>query len=155
MKSHYTSVSALALVSLLPFAATAHTQVKPRFVTLPNHYSLAPHHPASSLTQWSGSFTDLTGHTINYVMVGTNPNSTNTSTTVPVVLVPIKMVYGARNGNRTFDPYHVLSNGNTVVQNALNSPLFNAGIDFVQGGTDLGNTQYVDAYQRGNFWSGV
>jgi len=25
-------------------------------------------------------------------------------------------------------------------------------VDFVQGGTDLGNTQYIDAYQRGNFW---
>ncbi len=26
---------------------------------------------------------------------------------------------------------------------------------FNQGGTDLGNTQYIDAYQRGNFWSRV
>jgi hypothetical protein len=41
------------------------------------------------------------------------------------------------------------------VQNSLDSPLFNAGIDFKQGGTDLGNTQYIDAYQRGNFWSSV
>ena len=155
MKSLYTSVSALALASLLPFAATAHTQIKPRFVTLPNHYSLAPRNPVASLTQWNGSFTDLTGHNVTYVMVGTNPNTTNTSTTIPVVLVPIKMVYGARNGNRTFDPTHVLSNGKTVVQNTLASPLFNAGIDFNQGGTDLGNTQYIDAYQRGNFWSAV
>src|SRR4029077_6357066 len=98
MKSLYTSVSALALASLLPLAATANTQVKPRFVTLPNHYGLAPHNPAASLTQWNGSFTDLTGHTVSYVMVGTNPISTNTSTTIPVVLIPIKMVYGARNG---------------------------------------------------------
>ena len=48
-----------------------------------------------------------------------------------------------------------MSNGKTVTQNTLASPLFNAGIDFVQGGVDLGNTQYIDAYQRGNFWSGV
>lgn len=156
MKSLYMSASALALASLLPFAAAAHTQVKPRFVTLPNHYSLAPHHPAASLTQWNGSFTDLTGHNITYVMAGTNPNTTNTATTIPVVLVPIKMVYGSRNGNMTFDPNtHSVSNGKTVTQNTLASPLFNAGIDFVQGGTDLGNTQYIDAYQRGNFWSAV
>src|SRR5215469_17122476 len=89
-------------------------------------------------------------------MVGTSPNSTNTSTTIPVVLVPIKMVYGSRNGNMTFDPNaHKVSNGNTVTQNTLASPLFNSGIDFNQGGTDLGNTQYIDAFQRGNFWSGV
>ena len=156
MKSLFTSVSSLALTALLPFAATAHPQIKPRFVTIPNHYNLAPHNPTASLTQWNGSFRDLTGHTVTYVMAGTDPGSTNTSTTIPVVLVPIKMVYGARNGNMVFDPNaHTVSNGNTVTQNTTASPLFNAGIDFNQGGTDLGNTQYVDAYQRGNFWSSV
>ena len=156
MQSRTALLTTVALASLLPFAAMAHTPVKPRFVTLPNHYSLAPHHPASSLTQWSGSFTDLTHRTVSYVMVGTNPNSTNTSTTIPVVLIPIKMVYGSRNGNMTFDPNtHTVSNGKTVTNNTLASPLFNAGIDFNQGGTDLGNTQYIDAFQRGNFWSAV
>jgi len=156
MKSLHMSASALALASLLPLAATAHTSINPRFVTLPNHYKLAPRNPASSLTQWNGSFTDLTHSTVSYVMVGTNPNTTNTSTTIPVVLVPIKMVYGARNGNMTFDPNaHTVSNGKTVTQNTLASPLFNAGIDVNQGGTDLGNTQYIDAFQRGNFWSAV
>jgi hypothetical protein len=156
MISRFASMIALALAALLPLSATATVQVKPRFVTLPNHYSLAPRNPASTLTQWNGSFTDLTGHTINYVMVGTNPITTNTATTIPVVLIPIKMVYGANNGNMTFDPNtHTVSNGKTVTQNTLASPLLNAGIDFVQGGVDLGNTQYIDAYQRGNFWSGV
>jgi len=156
MNSRLMSSTALVFALTLPLAATAHTQAKPRFVTLPNHYSLAPHNPASSLTQWSGSFTDLTHKNVTYVMVGTNPNTTNTSTTIPVVIVPIKMVYGSTNGNMTFDPNtHTVSNGNTVTQNTLNSPLFNAGIDFNQGGTDLGNTQYEDAFQRGNFWSAV
>jgi hypothetical protein len=50
---------------------------------------------------------------------------------------------------------HKLSNGRTVSQNTLASPVFKAGIDFVQGGTDLGNTQYIDAFQRGNFWGTV
>jgi hypothetical protein len=54
-----------------------------------------------------------------------------------------------------FDPSHVLPNGRTVIQNISLSPIFNSGIDFVQGGVDLGNTQYIDAYQRGNFWSNV
>jgi hypothetical protein len=117
---------------------------------------LAPLNSQAQLPQWSGSFTDLTHKNITYTMVGTNPTNTNTSTTISVVLVPVKMVYGSTNGNMTFDPStHTLSNGRTIVQNTLDSPLFNAGIDFNQGGTDLGNTQYEDAFQRGNFWSTV
>jgi hypothetical protein len=30
--------------------------------------------------------------------------------------------------------------------------MFDPGLDFTQGGTDLGTTQYIDAFQRGNFW---
>ncbi len=156
MTSRFAPLATLAAASLLALPASAGTTAKPRFVTLPNHLNLAPHHPASTLAQWNGSFTDLTHKVINYTMVGTNPSTTNTATTVQVMLVPIKMVYGSRNGNMTFDPgTHVLSNGRTVVQNTLDSPLFVAGIDFVQGGTDLGTTQYIDAFQRGNFWSSV
>ena len=149
-------LSTLALAALLPASANAASKAKPRFVTLPNHLSLAPRNPQSSLAQWNGSFVDLTGRAITYTMVGSNPSSTNTTTTIPVVIVPIKMVYGSTNGNMTFDPNaHKVSNGLTVTQNTLASPLFNAGIDFNQGGTDLGNTQYADAFQRGNFWSSV
>ena len=32
---------------------------------------------------------------------------------------------------------------------------FTSSVDFVQGGVDLGKTQYIDAYQRGNFWKFV
>jgi hypothetical protein len=148
-------VAALLLAGPLVFSATAHTKPVPRFVMVPNHFNRAPRNPSNMLPQWSGSFTDLTHKTIRYTMVGTDPTLTNTSTTVPVVLVPIKMVYGSQNGNMTFDPHHQLPNGRTIVQNALASPVFESGIDFVQGGVDLGNTQYLDAFQRGNFWSAV
>ena len=49
----------------------------------------------------------------------------------------------------------MLSNGKTVINNIIASPIFQSGVDFTQGGTDLGNTQYIDAFQRGNFWSVV
>jgi hypothetical protein len=155
MKSRLSALATVSLAALLPVAAAAHSP-KPMFVTLPNHLNLAPQNPVTQLTQWSGSFTDLTHKAVSYTMVGTNPATTNTTTTISVVLVPVKMVYGTSNGNMTFDPVaHTLSNGLTVVQNTLNSPLFNTGVDFNQGGTDLGNTEYIDAYQRGNFWSSV
>jgi hypothetical protein len=165
MKRKIASAALLSTSLAVSFAITAtadaadrSSTARPMFTTLPSstpgHH--APLHPATPLPQWNGSFTDLTGHQITYTMAGTNPATNNAPTTIPLVVIPIKMVYGSNNGNMTFDPNaHTVSNGNTVTANALASPLFKTGVDFVQGGVDLGNTQYIDAYQRGNFWSSV
>lgn len=92
--------------------------------------------------------------TYKYNMVGTAP-STGTSTTIPVFIIPIALKY-VKNGKTTiFSPAHKLSNGRNVVQNTLQSPIFK-NLDFVSPeGTDLGTTQYEDAFQRGNFWGTV
>ena len=150
----------MAALTILPSVAGAASPVspnaKPMFVTLPNHLNLAPQHAAAQVVQWNGSFTDLTNKHVTYTMIGTDPTATNTATTIPVMIIPVKMVYGSTNGNMTFDPNtHIVSNGKTVIQNTVASPLFVSGIDFVQGGVDLGTTQYIDAFQRGNFWSTV
>jgi hypothetical protein len=128
---------------------------RPMFVAGPPHLDLAPENPQASLTQWNGSFTDLTGKTVNFTMVGTSALNTNNATTVPVFIIPIKMVYGSQNGNHTFSPSHVLSNGRRVIANIKDSPIFSKGENFTQGGVDLGTTQYIDAFQRGNFWKFV
>lgn len=146
------AVSAPAAVSAANFKI-----VKPLFLRLPA--KVAPHRPyvpGGNLVQWNGSFVDHLGQTINYTMVGTDPSSTNVRTTIPTVIVPIRMVYGTLNGNTTFDPLTTkVANGNTVVQDLVASPLFRGHLAFVQGGTNLGTTQYIDAYQRANFWSFV
>jgi hypothetical protein len=155
-----------AFAALLACSATsvalAATLQKPQplFVVIPKdvpwHHQLPVRHPAAQLKQWNGSFIDQRGLTVNYTMVGTDPNSTNVTTKTPVVLVPVIMVYGATNGNMTFDPTTTKVFGRrTVVKNTLVSPLFKKAVDYVQGGTDLGTTQYIDAFQRGNFWSVV
>ena|SRR5271165_1616394 len=130
---------------------------KPMFARGPNHLELAPANPPANLVQWNGSFKDLTGVTRNFTMVGTDPKLIpTTSTTVPVYIIPISLVYGKTNGNHTFDPANtVLSDGNTVIQNVINSPIFSPGENFTQGGVNLGTTQYIDAFQRGNFWKFV
>lgn len=105
------------------------------------------------LTTWNGSFTyHSTRYTYN--MVGTAP-STNISTTIPVYIVPIKIVITSGSTKSTFDPSHVLSNGKTVIQNTVTSPIFDASTSYIQGGTNVGKTQYIDAYQRANFWGTV
>lgn len=101
---------------------------------------------STPLTTYNGSFT-FNGTVYKYNMVGDAPSS-NTSVTIPVFLVPIKLVVRSQ----TFDPQHVLSNGKTVVNNTLASPLFATGIDFITGGVNFGNTQYIDAYTRADFW---
>ncbi|HEV2494194.1 MAG TPA: hypothetical protein VG204_14100 [Terriglobia bacterium] len=117
---------------------------KPMFTTLTPRYLqnlLAPLSP--TVANWSGSF--MTGGvTYPFTMVGTDPALTNTSTTVTAYIIPIKIVVAGK----TFDPA-------SIVSNVTASPIFHGGIDFVQGGTDLGNTQYIDAFQRGNFYGDV
>lgn len=108
---------------------------------------------STPLATWNGSFT-YSGRKYSYNMVGSAPSS-NTSTTVPVYIIPVKIVITRRTTKVTFDPEHILSNGNTVVQNTVDSPLFDKTTTYNQGGTDVGTTQYIDAFQRANFWGTV
>jgi hypothetical protein len=104
---------------------------------------------STPLQTWNGSFTSTSGGTTyNYNMVGTKPSS-NTTATITTYVIPIKIVLS--NG-ATFDPSTKLSNGKTVTQNTVASPIFASGVDFTSGGVDMGKTQYIDAYQRANFW---
>jgi hypothetical protein len=109
--------------------------------------------PGKQLVQWSGTFTDLTHVKRTFHMAGTDPSKTNVTTTFTVWVIPVKFVFDKNHGNHTFDPNKTkVSNGKTVTQNTVASPLFKSGIDFKQGPTDLGNTQYIDAFQRGTWW---
>jgi hypothetical protein len=88
-------------------------------------------------------------------MVGTNPATSNTTTTVQAEIIPVKLEYTVKGKNYTYDPTAKLSTGKSPVQYTAASPLFSSALDWTQGGTDLGKTQYEDAFQRGNFWTDV
>ncbi len=127
---------------------------KARYMVLPAHLhpDIAP--PAVSLESWNGSFT-YNGSNYTYNMVGAAP-STNSTATIPVYIIPVKIVITSRTGSKTtFDPAHVLSNGNTVTTNTVDSPIFDSTTTYTQGGVDVGTTQYEDAFQRANFWGTV
>ena len=126
---------------------------KPMYTVLPARLRADVVAPAASLQTWNGSFT-YNGSQYTYNMVGTAP-STNVSTTVPVYIVPIKIVITSRRTKYTFDPSHVLSNGKTVTNNTIASPVFDSTTTYIQGGVNVGTTQYVDAFQRANFWGTV
>jgi len=144
------SVAALSITGLSFSQEDSEPPAKPMYVTLPPRPSTDAR-PAATLQTWNGSFT-YKGKSYTYNMVGTAP-STNTTTTVPVFLIPLKVVITASNGTKTtFDPAHVLTNGKTVTQNTVASPIFDSTTTYVQGGVDVGTTQYIDAFQRANFW---
>jgi hypothetical protein len=111
---------------------------------------------ALSLPQWNGSFTNLIGHTTSFVMVGADPAVSNAATHITTYVIPVIFSYGASNGNMKFDPtVATLAGTKTVIQSLLESPLFDNGADFQSGVVDCGQAQFVDAFQRCNFWSSV
>lgn len=156
-KAWFVRISTFAALTALTCAGLAGSSFaqeksEPRFVTLTPRYLgnvVAPATP--TVTNWTGT---LSAGGTSFTMVGTDPSTTNTTTTVTAYLIPIRLLLNPTPGG-IFDPSHILPNGRTVIQNTALSPIFNAGIDFVQGGTDVGNTQYIDAFQRASFWGDV
>lgn len=125
---------------------------KPMFVTLPPHNVPGVQLPVSTTTlaNWSGSFMSGT-QTFNFKMVGANPATSNVTTNIPVWVIPVKIICAGQ----TFDPSTVVFSGHTATQLTSTSPIFNGTTDYIQGGTDLGKSQYEDSFQRGNFWTNV
>lgn len=152
----------LTLLACLALAGLSVAQdvqtARPMFMAIPPHsYGPAPENvPAAQLPQWTYTYkSSRNNQTYHAVMVGGDPTTTNTTSTVTVGIIPIKMVYGANNGNMTFDPNAPYVGNYSTTKVLQLSPLFQSYFDYVQGGTDLGKTQYIDAYQRGDFWKYV
>jgi hypothetical protein len=95
------------------------------------------------------------GNTYSGMMVGRNPFFHGHRTTlVQTYLIPVVLTFA--DSGHVFDPTAPNSciGGATVENLVLNSPIF-ANVSYTMNGVNVGNTQYVDAFQRGNFWSNV
>jgi hypothetical protein len=155
-----TAITALVLIctcmsGIASAQDDAQTNSRGMYLAIPPH-SYFPVAPSSEqLTQWTYKFT-YQNRKYAAVIVGTNVTDTNKTTTTPVVIIPIKLVFGKTNGNHTYDPNKDIYPGTklTVTQYVAQSPFF-VPINFTRGGTNLGTTQYVDAYERANFWKYV
>ena len=109
----------------------------------------------SDLPLWHGQFTIADFLVFHFEMVGTDPKTPGFhKTTIPTFLMPVKLRFA---GGITTDPSIPTPNESTgVPESPLNlvlaSPLFQPA-DFFAGGHFLGKTQYIDAYQRANFFN--
>ena len=152
MKTRFAGVcQALALsmlvCSLSAFVFAADQQVKARYVVIPPKPA-APGTPIpdATLQTWNGSFT-YNSHQYNYVQVGKDP-STGQGTIVTTYIIPVKIILST---GEVFDP--LAGGARNPVSMTILSPIFDRTTTYTQGGVNVGTTQYVDAYQRANFWS--
>lgn len=138
----------LLICSLSAFGFAASTEhATPRFVVIPPKAAVPGLQQSPSVLQtWNGSFT-YNNNQYNYVMVGQDP-STGQSTLVTTYIVPVKLVLS---DGSTWDP---LAGGSaSPLARTILSPIFDRTTDYNEGGVDVGASQYVDAFQRANFWS--
>jgi hypothetical protein len=103
----------------------------------------------STLLNWTGSFT-YNNTTYPYTMLGTDPSLGSHTTVIQAILIPIKFAFA--NGTVLDASAPVYGQNQSAVQLTQESPLFKP-VPFKPGGTNVGTTQYIDAFQRANFWN--
>ncbi len=115
----------------------------------------------SNIPTWSYSLVSpIDGNTYKGVIMGVNPaTKPGQVTVIPTVVVPVRLVFKySATVSYIFDPTVAdpgcLGAGNTGYKLTQQSPLFNDAV-FKFGGTTVGTTQYIDAFQRANFWKDV
>lgn len=145
-------VSVLVCISAFLASAFAQTAQFPRSAPRPQRFTTEQiQQSGTGLPTWTGSYT-YNNHTYTYVMVGSDPSQGSATTVVKTVIIPLKLTFS---DGTVFDAngplYHKRA---TATQAVVASPIFKA-MDWPAGNVDLGTSQYVDAYQRGNFWSEV
>lgn len=126
--------------------ATASQASRPMFAVLHSPQSRTIR--TAGAPTWTFSYSYL-ATTYKDTFVGTNP-TTGSSTTVPTYIIPIKMSLSGFSPS----PSKTLSNGKTVIANTIASPIFQ-NLTYTQGGTNVGTTQYIDAFQRAALWGTV
>lgn len=149
---------------------------KPSPTITHNPPGAAPVNPHAQLPVWNYHVTSTRdGNSYEGVIVGANPETrgARATTTVPAQVVPIILQFQSvatsanlTTGIITTAPGHAISNptapdtaclsgSNDVPLKLLaQSPIFSPA-DFNFGGTDVGTTQYTDAFQRAEFWTEI
>jgi hypothetical protein len=141
------------------YAGGAAPQFQERFAHPATHISrakaLAQSAAGTTVTMWHRNVIDG-GTTYTYTMVGKNPFVTGTSNTATtqIYVVPVKLVFTSFS-NYTADPSAADacdSGAKTDLYRLQNSPLFKT-TSWYFGGTSTGAaSQYIDAFQRAEFW---
>ena len=148
------------LLTQLPDPSTALTNANANPTAALNPILVVQHLPIWQYSATSNIAGDAAGpYAIS--MVGKSPFTRGlTSTAISVVLIPLVLNFnfGGATGTYTFDPTAAddgcLGAGNTALSLTQASPIFNPIYNFIMNGVLTGsNTTYIDAWNRGQFWS--
>jgi hypothetical protein len=115
---------------------------------------------ATPLPLWTytvNAGSDLGGGTYTGTILGRSPYLRGKgTTTIPTQIVPLVITINNGAGNSvTYDPTAVdpcVTGVHTDVDVITGSPIFTNN-DWTMNGVAIGNTQYIDAFQRAEFWS--
>lgn len=123
--------------------------------------AVVPPIAGSSIPTWSYSVVSpIDGKTYTGQIIGKNPaTKPGQVTVIPTILIPVRLTFQYSSMiSYIFDPTagdpNCLGSGQTAFRLTQFSPLFNDAT-FTLGGTNVGNTQYIDAFQRADFWNDV
>jgi hypothetical protein len=103
----------------------------------------------TTLPNWFGTFT-VGSTAYGFTMLGTNPALGSATTTIPTILIPLRLVFSDGTVLDATGP--VFGETRSALTLTQQSPLFKDAL-FTPGGTNVGTTQYIDAFQRANFWN--
>jgi hypothetical protein len=117
--------------------AAAGSAPRPMFAVI-HHVATGAQIAASATPTWNFSYV-YNAVTYTDQFVGRNP-TTNKSTKVPIYIIPIQLTYKT-----------TVANPSSVVSSTTASPIF-AKLKYIEGSTNVGKTQYIDAYQRAALW---
>jgi len=109
---------------------------------------------ATTIALWNFSQVAYDSNTYTGQMVGRSPFARGRrATTIPTILIPMKITMA--DTKEVFDASVAdpcAPGGKSVSTLIVNSPIFQNS-SFTMNGTSIGSLQYVDAFQRANFWS--
>jgi hypothetical protein len=154
----------MALLAALAVAGVASAQETPKFLWGPGEAKFAvgngvDRETAAAMAMpivspvmptWNGSFT--LGSTFPFTMIGTDPALGSKTTTVKTVIVPI--IFTFSDGTVLNPTKKVCGGKSSALTLTRQSPIFQS-FDFPTGATNVGKSQYGDAFQRANFWANV
>jgi len=125
---------------------------KPMFAVIPRADNApVPYDPDVQVPIWTGTF-KFNNQTFTYHMVGTDPAAGSATSNIPLVIIPLKFHFS--DGTNLSATQTVCGDVKNTKYRVKNSPLIK-NATFTPGGTNVGTTQYVDAFQRANFWKVV
>lgn len=126
---------------------------KPMFAVIPRaNGTEAVAQPDVQVPIWTNTF-KFNNQTFTYHMVGTDPAAGSATSNIPLVIIPLKFKFS--DGTTLAASQKICGDVKNTNFRVKNSPLIKTGNTFTPGGTNVGKTQYIDAFQRANFWSSV